>query len=199
MSLSLCLLPIICLYADPAPPVKDPKLRDEILQRAKKDQDARFQLIEAAAGKTPKASDVEAVQMIDADNRAWLKAVVEKQGWPGKSLVGEEGAHDAWLIVQHADADLPFQKKCLELLKAAVKKGDASGIDLAYLTDRVLSGEGKKQLYGTQLIIVDGKFAPKPVEDEKNLDQRRKELGLEPMAQYIESATKVYKLDASKK
>ena len=91
----------------------------------------------------------------------------------------------AFLLVQHADADKEFQKKCLELLKEAVAKKQALPTDYAYLTDRVLVGEGKKQLYGTQLMPKDGKLVPQPIEDEANVDARRKELGLPPLADYL--------------
>ena len=73
--------------------------------------------------------------------------------------------HDAWLLVQHADRDRPFQKQCLELLREAVAKKEASGKDLADLTDRVLVGEGKNQIYGTQFITKDGKTTAQPMED----------------------------------
>ncbi|QVL31063.1 hypothetical protein KIH39_19755 [Telmatocola sphagniphila] len=174
--------------------VKEPKIRDEILSRAKKEQELRFKLIKVG-GLKPSPEEIKSLQEVDTDNRTWMKNLIEKQGWPGKTLVGEEAAHMAWLMVQHADPDLPFQKKCLELLKAAVKQGEATGADLAYLTDRVLAAEGKKQLYGTQLQQKEGKFIPKPVEDEANLDARRKELGLQPMAEYLEVATKMFKLN----
>ena len=177
------------------PPFKEPKLREDLLARVKKEQAARFRLIEASAGeKKATPADFDEVKALDKENREWLKGVVEKHGWPGKSLVGQDGAHSAWLLVQHADPDLPFQKKCLELLKAAVKAGEAEGADLAYLTDRVLSNEGKKQLYGTQLIKKDDKMVPKPIEDEDKVDERRKEVGLQPLAEYLKSAAEVYKL-----
>jgi hypothetical protein len=178
----------------PASAVKEPKIREEILARAKKEQDLRFQLIKAG-GVKPTLEEVKTLMEVDTDNRTWLKGIIEKQGWPGKTLVGVDGAHMAWLMVQHADADLPFQKKCLELLKAAVKEGEATGVDLAYLTDRVLAAEGRKQRYGTQLEQREGKMVLKPVEDEANLDARRKELGMEPIAAYLEAATRMYKLN----
>jgi len=178
-----------------APPPKDPKLREELLARLEKDQAARGRLIEAtAAGKKPKPAEFAEAVALDKDNREWLKGVVEKHGWPGKSLVGTDGAHAAWLLVQHADPDLPFQKKCLDLLKAAVKASEADGPDLAYLTDRVLSNEGKKQLYGTQLVQTAGRMVPKPIEDEAKVDERRKEVGLQPLAEYLKTAAEVYKL-----
>jgi hypothetical protein len=185
--------PLFCLAVFlGAADVKDPRLREELLARVKVDQAARTKLIEA--GNPPPKESVEAVQKADEENRAWLKSVIGKRGWPGKSLVGEDGAHAAWLLVQHADADLPFQKKCLGLLEAAVKKGEAAPTDLAYLTDRVLAAEGKKQRYGTQLELKDGKLIPKPVEDPEKLDARRKELGLVPMAEYVAFAERMYKL-----
>jgi len=184
----LLFLTLFTVATDP----KEPALRGELLERVKTDQAARMKLIDA--GNPPPRELIEAVQKADDANRAWLKGVVEKHGWPGKSLVGEDGAHAAWLLVQHADADLPFQKKCLGLLEAAVKKGEASGADLAYLTDRVLAAEGKKQRYGTQLEQKDGRLVPKPAEDPENLDTRRKELGLMPMAEYVAFAEKMYKI-----
>jgi hypothetical protein len=184
----LVLLALLTIAAD----VKEPTLREELLTRVKTEQAARMKLIDA--GNPPPADLLKAVKNADDKNRAWLKGVVEKYGWPGRSLVGEDGAHAAWLLVQHADADLPFQKKCLTLLEAAVRKGEAAGTDLAYLTDRMLAAEGKKQRYGTQLEQKDGKLVPKPVEDPEKLDARRKELGLMPMAEYIAFAEKMYKL-----
>jgi cephalosporin-C deacetylase-like acetyl esterase len=171
--------------------VKDPALRKELLDRVKTDQTARMKLIEA--GNPPPANLFKEMMEADTVNRTWLKGVIEKRGWPGKSLVGEDGAHAAWLLVQHADADLSFQTKCLDLLKDAVKAGEATGTDLAYLTDRVLAAEGKKQIYGTQLELKDGKLVVKPVEDPDNLDKRRKEVGMMPMAEYLELAGKMYR------
>src|SRR5262249_17953977 len=137
-----CLVPLVLLLVpralldEPAPTKKiNEELRKELADRVKEDQDARHALIES---KTPNAELRKKTEEIDKRNMAWLKGVVAKHGWPGKSLVGEEGAHNAWLLVQHADRDRPFQKRCLELLKDAVQKGEAAGKDLAYLTDRVL-------------------------------------------------------------
>ena len=187
MTALLCLA-CFSLAAEP----REPALREELIARVKTDQATRMKLIEAGAH--PAKELRAAVKDADDKNRAWLKGVIERHGWPGKSLVGEDGAHSAWLLVQHADADLPFQKKCLALLAAAVEKGEAAGADLAYLTDRVLVAEDKRQRYGTQLEQKDGKFVPKPVEEPEALDARRKELGLMPMAEYIRFAERMYKL-----
>ena len=196
MTLLVVLLLAVPVGEEPksSPDVKEPKIREEILARAKKEQDLRFKLIKEG-GLKPTPEEVKALNEVDTANRTWLKEIIEKHGWPGKTLVGVDGAHMAWLMIQHADADLPFQKKCLGLLQAAVKQGEATGVDLAYLTDRVLAAEGKKQRYGTQLEQKEGKLVLKPVEDEAKLDARRKELGMQPSAEYLEAAAKMYKLN----
>jgi len=187
--------------ADDTPP-KDEKLRGELVERADEDQKARQQLIDLQArpgGKDAEAAkkEVEAatkkVQEIDARNTAWMKEVVDKHGWPGKSLVGKDGAMRAWLLVQHADQDRAFQKRCLPLLAGAVKKGEASPEHLAYLTDRVKVADKEKQVYGTQFHEVDGKMEPYPIEDEANVDKRRKDVGLQALAEYRKLIEEMYK------
>ncbi len=124
---------------------------------------------------------------------------MDKYGWPGKSLVGKDGANAAWLLVQHADRDPAFQKRCLDLMKEAARKGEVSGQELAYLTDRVRVAQGEKQLYGTQFHTVDGRLVPQPIEDEPNVDKRRKEIGLSTMAEYEKLMHEVYKTKDKKK
>ena len=135
---------------------------------------------------------------VDERNTARMKEVVAKYGWPGQSLVGKDGANAAWLLVQHADHDREFQRQCLKLLGDAVKGGEATGQQLAYLTDRVRVADKQPQLYGTQFTTVGGKFQPQPIEDEKNVDQRRKEIGLPPMAEYRRLMEKMYAAPAKK-
>jgi hypothetical protein len=55
-----------------------------------------------------------------------------------------------------------------------------------------LLAEGKKQLYGTQFVPVDGRLQPRPLEDEANVDRRRVAVGLPPLAEYIREAEKYY-------
>jgi hypothetical protein len=121
-----------------------------------------------------------------------LKAIVKEHGWLGRSLVGEDGARAAWLLVQHADQDREFQKQCLELLAKAVKAKEASAVDHAYLTDRVRVAEKKKQIYGTQFQVKDGKMEPYPIEDETNVDKRRKAIGLPTLAEYRKTLEEAY-------
>ena len=58
---------------------------------------------------------------ITACSRAVLTASALAHGWPGRSLVGEQGAMDAWLLAQHADRQPGFQRRALSLLAMAVE------------------------------------------------------------------------------
>lgn len=170
------------------PPVADEKLRQELLDRMEKDQIIRKEVMKQKG----EGTEFEKMIQVDRDNTAWLKKTIDRHGWPGKALVGEDGAHAAWLLLQHADLDLAFQKKCLPLLTAAVKRNDASAQDLAYLVDRIRVAEKQPQVYGTQLDQVDGKLKPKPIEDEEHVDERRKEVGLPPLSEYLRFAEEAF-------
>lgn len=148
-------------------------LRAELLRRTEQDQEARC---------APEP-DWEVVATVDADNVAWLREVVAEVGWPGQSMVGEDGAHAAWLLAQHADQDPAFQRRCLELLTHAVASGEAATADLAYLTDRVLLAEGKAQEYGTQFVGRESGWTPRRLRDPENVDERRAAMSLGTLAE----------------
>src|SRR5690349_20618500 len=85
----------------------------------------------------------------DAPVQARVREIIRARGWPGRRLVGDDGAHAAWLIVQHADT--AYQRAALPLLLAAVRRGDARAADASYVDDRVRKAQGRPQRYGTQL------------------------------------------------
>lgn len=114
-------------------------------------------------------------------NIAKLKVIIEKIGWPSISKVGHSGSYNAWLLVQHADHDPNFQKKCLELMKAE-PNGEVSKKDIAYLEDRIAVGDGRNQIYGTQFHKnTNGKVKPFPIKDPDNVNNFRKNIGLETL------------------
>jgi hypothetical protein len=168
--------------------VMDPGLRDELLAMAAADQDARQRLDchpRPSQGMSEQEfTAAEQIRAVDATNTARMKAIVQACGWPGRSLVGDDGAQAAWLLVQHADRDPAFQRLCLELLNGAVRAGEADARHHAYLTDRVLLAEGGQQLYGTQLLVADGRWQLRPLADPDRVDDRRRQVGLEPLADY---------------
>jgi uncharacterized protein DUF6624 len=165
------------------------QLRDELLTRMEREQNLRKELID-------NPDDIQLLMRMmeaDAQNTMWLDEIIKQHGWLTNSLVGEDGAQAAFLIVQHSPAP-QFQKKCLELLEKAVSQNEADMINLAYLTDRIRTFEGKPQVYGTQgQTNSDGFIIPFPIEDEEHVDERRTSIGLEPIAEYFKSMNKSYK------
>jgi hypothetical protein len=188
----------------PAPPAD---LKQELTRRYDEDQRARLAMLEwlkrngvdfaakpeqlspelKAELETLSAATIKA----DRENTQWLREIVERHGWPTRTQVGARAASAAWLLVQHADAEPKFQRQCLDLM-AALPAGEVEPKNVAYLTDRVLLAEGKPQRYGTQFDFVAGKLQPKPIEDEDHVDQRRAEVGLQPLAEYAKSMAATY-------
>jgi hypothetical protein len=77
---------------------------------------------------------------VDQDNTRWLKGVVAWCGWPTRSMVGDDGAAAAWLLVQHADHNPAFRRRCLVLMQA-LPADQTSPEHIAHLADRVRSAE----------------------------------------------------------
>jgi hypothetical protein len=165
----------------------DIDLLDELTAMYEKDQAVRAEILYSNLNLEEVIRKMEA---IDREHLPRLKEIIHQFGWPGFQLVGEEGAAKMWLLVQHCDEDVAFQKTCLHLLKDAVANANAPKNHLAYLMDRVLVNEGNPQLYGTQFQIVDGKAILAPIEDLDDLDKRRAEMGLEPFADYAQTISK---------
>jgi len=124
--------------------------------------------------------------MIDSSNLAQVEALIAKYGWMGKSKIGTRGNYTLWLVVQHAD--LATQEKYLPMLEKSVAEGESRGSELAYLKDRVLMRQGKKQIYGTQVVpAASGYEEFWPIEDVTNVNKKRAEAGLEPIEEYAKN------------
>jgi hypothetical protein len=163
--------------------LREPALRRELLAMVVEDQAVRMAYIKSG-DKDPKR-----MEAIDRKDTARLKEIVGKYGWPGKSLVGKDGASAAWLLVQHADLEREFQKLCLAKMDPLVKSGEVDAKNWAYLVDRVAVAEKRKQTYGTQF---NEKREPQPIEDEAHVDERRRALGMPSMDEYKKMMLKMY-------
>ncbi len=123
--------------------------------------------------------------LADQKNTTFLKELVERKGWPSIPMVGERASFNAWLLVQHADHDPAFQLKALRLMEPLAVKGEVSKRNYAYLYDRVTLKLSGKQRFGTQFNGCEGdEYKLVPLEDEKRLDELRREYELEPISDY---------------
>jgi hypothetical protein len=126
----------------------------------------------------------EELSSVDARNTVRLREIVAEIGWPTRSKVGERAEHQAWLLVQHADRDVPFQRACLALMEVE-SPDEVCPKHVAYLVDRIRLAEGRQQRYGTQLRMGDQGLEPAPIEDPEGVDDRRHGVGLGPIAEYV--------------
>lgn len=176
--------PIVALFAALSAPAlfaadsQNPTLRNEILGMVTVDQKARPQ-----PGQMMSEAAVTEMLRVDRLHAKRVREIIGTYGWPGKSLVGDDGAEGIWLLVQHFE--ISDQDEYLPMMGAAVKKGEASGKYYAYLLDRVRVRHGQKQLYGTQYQInTAGEWVREEIEDPPHLDERRKAVGMLPLAEF---------------
>jgi hypothetical protein len=138
------------------------------------------------------------MQVLDSINLIKIKNIIDTYGWPGPDEVGKRGAQTIFLVIQHADS--LTQVTYLPLMQEAVKKGKARPQDLALLEDRILTDQGKEQIYGSQVRTNEaGKNEFYPIKDETNVNKRRASVGLQPLEDYAKYFDINYVLPKSKK
>ena len=161
-------------------------LRDELDRMRRRDDATRIRLMESGELFDGYSETMERVHL---ENASRLEEILDEHGWPTAGLVGDEGEEAAWLIVQHAISRPDLQRRCLGLLIEAAAEGEAPAWQVAYLADRIRVNEGQPQIYGTQLDWDrDGELVPQPIEAPAEVDKRRAEVGLLPLAEAVELA-----------
>ena len=169
--------------------LEETELIKEFLKMELKDQ-AFYYHIEIEEEKSGPESSIlpalwELKERINKENLDRLIEIIDARGWPKKSVVKESAATTAFLIIQHSD--LETQKKYLPIMKEAADNGEADWSSLALLIDRVNLGEGKEQIYGSQIYRnKDGSFYVKDLMEPEYVNQRRKEVGLGPIEDYLQ-------------
>ena len=126
------------------------------------------------------------IDIKDSINLIKVEKILNEKGWLGPDIVGEKGSLTLFLVVQHSNTKT--QVKYLPMLREAVKNGNAKAKNLALMEDRVLLAQGEKQIYGSQLEQGDNsiKWKLSPMIDPDNVDKRRADVGLEPLAEYLQ-------------
>ena len=126
-------------------------------------------------------------KIIEADsiNLIKVKEVLDERGWLGANVIGDQGNRTLFLVIQHADPETQVQY--LPMMRDAVKNGNASPSSLALLEDRVALGQGKRQIYGSQIgrDPETGEYFVLPLVDPEKVNERRAEVGLRQIEEYV--------------
>ena len=152
---------------------------------AERDQEARQALVGMSVDEQLRNQSVaQRVMEVDRINLQRLQTLVGIHGWPKISMVGEDGAHAAWVLVQHADTDREFQAKVLGLMKQLLPLDEVNVSLVAYLHDRIT----RPQRYGTQGSCAGpGRWEPFELEIPDQVDQLREQARIQPtqLSEYI--------------
>ncbi|MBK9419829.1 MAG: hypothetical protein IPN44_02100 [Flavobacteriales bacterium] len=170
-------------------PYKDVEYAKRLWHMRATDQ-AYYDCINLAEDKIGKNSSVSRAlwklkEGLDAENRQELVQLIETKGWPKNSVVGEDAAGAAFLVIQHWDTDQ--QKKYLPTIEKLCKENEASWESYALMYDRIQVSENKPQKYGSQIRFNSetNTYEPYPLLDETKVDEWRAEVGLGHLKDYV--------------
>jgi len=118
-------------------------------------------------------------------NEIKIRAILDKEGWPDPQFLGEQGNMTICNVLQHSDMDVRIQY--LPMMKQAVLDHKLEARFLVRAEDRIATDKNELQIYGGQM-----KYYPEtksfnvwPVYDPENIDKRRAEIGLGPIAEHL--------------
>lgn len=120
-------------------------------------------------------------------NEKKVRTILDKYGWPTKEMIGEQGNWTICNVIQHSDNEIRI--KYLPMMRKAVKDKKLEPRFLVRAEDRIATERGDLQIYGGQM-----KYYPEtksfnvwPVLDPINVDKRRAEIGLGPIAEFLKN------------
>jgi hypothetical protein len=116
-----------------------------------------------------------------------IKRILDKYDWPELAQIGEQGNRTICNVLQHADQET--REHYIPLMKQAVLDKKLEASYLVRAEDRIATDKGELQIYGGQM-----KYYPEtksfnvwPVYDPVNIDKRRAEIGLIPIAEHLKN------------
>jgi hypothetical protein len=117
---------------------------------------------------------------LDSLNILFIEDIIQKYGYPGKTMVGEPTNESAWNIIQHSQKIHQY----MPLMKKVADKNELPFHLYAMMLDRDLMNQGKEQIYGSQIscrVIKSGKNEcfVWPIQDSTSVNKRRKKAGFD--------------------
>ncbi|WP_157974394.1 DUF6624 domain-containing protein [Lewinella sp. IMCC34183] len=121
----------------------------------------------------------------DHENLERITSFLDKCGVPVRTEINEEQLAGIWAVLQHGN--LATREQYLPILVTAAERGDLPWGTIAMMRDRNLVERGEPQLYGTQLgVSPAGENFLHPVASPEAVDQRRAEMGMGPLQEYLD-------------
>ncbi|WP_029904334.1 DUF6624 domain-containing protein [Prevotella sp. 10(H)] len=163
----------------------DNNLEEKLSEMYANDQAVRQDLMELNvqwAGKpefNAKMDSITTVMLrIDRENQLFVANLLDSVGWP--SGLSFEANMAIFMVIQHSAPE--YMSKYADMVEQQYTKGVIIPSLYAIFKDRMLMRADKPQLYGSQ--IFNGYVWP--IEDVENVDERRKQMTLPSMEQYLD-------------
>ena len=157
------------------------------------DQQAREDCVKGSGDEQLKCF-VETLEKIDKPNTARLNEIFNQHGFPTQKTVGKDGVQAFLLILQHTP-DETLRQKCLKPITKAFKRREIPPMDYANYVDRLLVRQNKPQIYGSNFEIKEGKLVMSKTRKRKNLNNRRRKIGLPTIEEYAKQLKEIYNLE----
>ncbi len=172
----------------PRPVAFNQKLREELVKLAGKSDKLIYNSIQ---DDHPNDNSRKRIEEARQQDNARLCQILKIFGWPTSALVSADGVSATlYLVGNSRQSDL--QVALLPVIVAAIKKGELEKAALARLVDRMRVDAGMKQLFGTQVKVMNGFLVLTPIEAEAQVDDRRKQFGLPPLAPKLRELERQY-------
>ncbi len=137
-----------------------------------------------------KPTDIKIVELmnkqdsLDSINLKRVVVILDSLRYPKRRDFGDSAGLATFFVIQHAD--IKYQEKYLPLFEQAATNNEIEWKNVVYMIDRVRLRKGQKQLFGTQIQPIKdpntgyltNKAEVAPIEDAKNVNERRAKVGL---------------------
>jgi hypothetical protein len=145
----------------------------------------QIQAVENGADEDELSEIMSLWEQIDSENERELRAILDTHSWCDLSTLGRTAIGFIWTIIQHS-RDPEFQRVQLDEMEPLLRRQLIHPSQYALLLDRITFRLDGHQVYGTQLTCSGGELVPVPILDPETVDDRRAELMMPPLRDYIQ-------------
>jgi hypothetical protein len=176
----LTVIPVTLGRSADLPPERIQAIQAELAKRLEEDQAVRK--VESRRSEMAR---------VGAANTSFLRSLVQEIGWIDARRFGRQAAGYATILLKHS-LDMALVTAAMPFVEQDWKGTGQEALLFAIVYDELRIELGQKQRYGTQLgEDSQGQPLVLPVESLEEMEAYRKDLGLQPLAEYLAEASKV--------